>query len=139
MNIRSIASAKPVPHARKRLTAQEAVQHAAAMVPRLAERAAEAERIRRIPQATIDELHETGLMRLMQPARFGGSVVTRERRVSVMLRDELVGGGEPRSALPAVGRSGAYDSAARATAAPRHFMVPGARAGSGQAHRHPPG
>jgi 3-hydroxy-9,10-secoandrosta-1,3,5(10)-triene-9,17-dione monooxygenase len=73
MNIRSIASVKPVPLARKRLTAQEAVQHAAAMVPRLAERAAEAERIRRIPQATIDELHETGLMRLMQPARFGGS------------------------------------------------------------------
>ena len=73
MNIRSIASVKPVPIARQRLTAQEAVQHAAAMVPRLAERAAEAERIRRIPQATIDELHETGLMRLMQPARFGGS------------------------------------------------------------------
>jgi len=73
MNIRSIASVKPVPLARQRLTAQEAVQHAAAMVPRLAERAAEAERIRRIPQATIDELHETGLMRLMQPARFGGS------------------------------------------------------------------
>jgi 3-hydroxy-9,10-secoandrosta-1,3,5(10)-triene-9,17-dione monooxygenase len=73
MNIRSIASVKPVPTVRKRLTAQEAVQHAAAMVPRLAERAAEAERIRRIPQATIDELHETGLMRLMQPARFGGS------------------------------------------------------------------
>jgi|LauGreDrversion4_2_1035121.scaffolds.fasta_scaffold47286_3 3-hydroxy-9,10-secoandrosta-1,3,5(10)-triene-9,17-dione monooxygenase len=73
MNIRSIASVKPVPLDRKRLTAQEAVQHAAAMVPRLAERAAEAERIRRIPQATIDELHETGLMRLMQPARFGGS------------------------------------------------------------------
>ncbi len=73
MNIRSIASVKPVPLARQRLTAQEAVQHAAAMVPRLAERAAAAERIRRIPQATIDELHETGLMRLMQPARFGGS------------------------------------------------------------------
>ena len=44
MNIRSIASVKLVPLARQRLTAQEAVQHAAAMVPRLAERAAEAER-----------------------------------------------------------------------------------------------
>ena len=73
MNIRSIASVKPVPAASKRLTAQEAVQAAAALVPRLAERAAEAERLRRIPQATIDELHEAGLMRLMQPARFGGS------------------------------------------------------------------
>ncbi len=73
MNIRSIASVKPVPLARKRLTPQEAVQLASAMVPRLAERAAEAERLRRIPQATIDELHASGLMRLMQPARFGGS------------------------------------------------------------------
>ena len=73
MNIRSIASVKPVSVARKRLTPQEAVQLASAMVPRLAERAAEAERLRRIPQATIDELHASGLMRLMQPARFGGS------------------------------------------------------------------
>ena len=73
MNIRSIASVKPVPLARKRLTPQEAVQLASAMVPRLAERAAEAERLRRIPQSTIDELHASGLMRLMQPARFGGS------------------------------------------------------------------
>jgi alkylation response protein AidB-like acyl-CoA dehydrogenase len=32
-----------------------------------------AESIRRIPQETIDELHAAGLMRLMQPARFGGS------------------------------------------------------------------
>jgi 3-hydroxy-9,10-secoandrosta-1,3,5(10)-triene-9,17-dione monooxygenase len=85
MNIRSIASVKSVPLARKRLTAQEAVQHAAAMVPRLAERAAEAERIRRIPQATIDELHETGLMRLMQPARFGGSELGLDALMNVVI------------------------------------------------------
>ena len=43
------------------------------MVPRLAARAPESERIRRIHPDTVAELHSTGLMRLMQPARFGGS------------------------------------------------------------------
>ena len=85
MNIRSIASVKPVPAASKRLTAQEAVQAAAALVPRLAERAAEAERLRRIPQATIDELHEAGLMRLMQPARFGGSELGLDALMNVVI------------------------------------------------------
>jgi 3-hydroxy-9,10-secoandrosta-1,3,5(10)-triene-9,17-dione monooxygenase len=85
MNIRSIASVKPVPAASKRLTAQEAVQLASAMVPRLAERAAEAERIRRVPQTTIDELHEAGLMRLMQPARFGGSELGLDALMNVVI------------------------------------------------------
>jgi len=85
MNIRSIASVKPVPAASKRLTAQEAVQLASVMVPRLAERAAEAERIRRVPQTTIDELHEAGLMRLMQPARFGGSELGLDALMNVVI------------------------------------------------------
>jgi len=85
MNIRSIASVKPVPAASKRLTAHEAVQLASAMVPRLAERAAEAERIRRVPQTTIDELHEAGLMRLMQPARFGGSELGLDALMNVVI------------------------------------------------------
>ncbi len=85
MHIRSIASVKPVAAASKRLSAQEAVQIAAAMVPRLAERAAEAERIRRVPQATIDELHASGLMRLMQPARFGGSELGLDTLMNVVI------------------------------------------------------
>ena len=55
------------------------------MVPRLAERAAEAERLRRIPQATIDELHQAGLMRLMQPARFGGSELGLDALMNVVI------------------------------------------------------
>lgn len=85
MNIRSITSVKPATSGHKRLTPQEAVQVAAAMVPRLAERAAEAEQIRRVPQATIDELHASGLMRLMQPARFGGSELGLDALMNVVI------------------------------------------------------
>jgi len=67
---RGAGAGRPAP---PRLTAQQALEAAAALVPRLAERAERAEAMRRIPQETIDDLHGTGLLRLMQPARFGGS------------------------------------------------------------------
>lgn len=41
-------------------------------VARLAERAGEAERLRRLPGATIADFRQTGLIRLLLPARFGG-------------------------------------------------------------------
>jgi 3-hydroxy-9,10-secoandrosta-1,3,5(10)-triene-9,17-dione monooxygenase len=41
-------------------------------VARLAERADEAERLRRLPAATVSEFRETDLFRLLLPARFGG-------------------------------------------------------------------
>jgi 3-hydroxy-9,10-secoandrosta-1,3,5(10)-triene-9,17-dione monooxygenase len=41
-------------------------------VARLAERAEEAERLRRLPAATVSEFRETDLFRLLLPARFGG-------------------------------------------------------------------
>ena len=56
-----------------KLTPDAAIEGAAALVPRLAERAAECERLRRVPEASIAELHAAGLLRLMQPTRFGGS------------------------------------------------------------------
>jgi len=55
------------------LTAQQAIQVAAEMVPRLTARASESERMRRVHPDSIAELRSSGLMRLMQPARFGGS------------------------------------------------------------------
>lgn len=55
------------------LTHEQAVAAARALVPTLAKRAAHAESIRRVPAETMDELHASGLMRLMQPAAFGGS------------------------------------------------------------------
>src|SRR5438552_10321784 len=46
---------------------------ARALVPVLRERAAEAEELRRIPDASLEDLHRSGLFRMVQPARVGGS------------------------------------------------------------------
>jgi len=45
---------------------------AEALVPVLRSRAAETEKLRRLPDATIAALHEADLFRLFQPARYGG-------------------------------------------------------------------
>jgi 3-hydroxy-9,10-secoandrosta-1,3,5(10)-triene-9,17-dione monooxygenase len=55
------------------LTPDEAWSRARALVPRLRERARVAEELRRCPDETIRELHEAGLMRVLQPRRVGGS------------------------------------------------------------------
>ncbi|HEV2264408.1 MAG TPA: flavin-dependent monooxygenase [Stellaceae bacterium] len=43
------------------------------LLPRLRERAVETETLRRIPDATIADLHAAGLFRMLQPRRVGGS------------------------------------------------------------------
>lgn len=58
-----------------RLTLEEAVTRARELVPRLRERGAETECLRRVPGATVKDLHETGLMRALQPRRVGGSEI----------------------------------------------------------------
>jgi alkylation response protein AidB-like acyl-CoA dehydrogenase len=47
-------------------------QVTADFVARLADRAEEAERLRRLPQATIDDYRDSGLARLLLPKRYGG-------------------------------------------------------------------
>jgi 3-hydroxy-9,10-secoandrosta-1,3,5(10)-triene-9,17-dione monooxygenase len=49
------------------------LDRARALVPVLAARAAETERQRRVPDATIADFHRSGLFRVLQPKRFGGS------------------------------------------------------------------
>src|SRR5260221_9303320 len=46
---------------------------AEALVPALRERAGRAEELRRLPDETIADLHRTGLFRILQPGRVGGS------------------------------------------------------------------
>jgi 3-hydroxy-9,10-secoandrosta-1,3,5(10)-triene-9,17-dione monooxygenase len=46
---------------------------AEALVPVLRERAPRAEELRRLPDETIADLHESGLFRILQPRRVGGS------------------------------------------------------------------
>ena len=73
MSAKPISIRKHSPQAAIRLTAAQARQAAAALVPKLAERAARAEAMRRVPEETIADLHQAGLLRIMQPVRFGGS------------------------------------------------------------------
>ena len=52
---------------------EELMARAEALVPVLKERAARAEELRRLPDETIADLHTSGLFRMLQPARVGGS------------------------------------------------------------------
>jgi len=49
------------------------VARATSLVPKLRERSARSEEARRLPSETERELHETGLFRIVQPKRVGGS------------------------------------------------------------------
>ncbi|MGH6994251.1 MAG: hypothetical protein ACREES_01035 [Stellaceae bacterium] len=51
----------------------ELKRRAEALLPRLRERAAETETLRRIPDVTLADLHAAGLFRMLQPRRVGGS------------------------------------------------------------------
>src|SRR5579864_3889545 len=48
------------------------LERARALIPRLAERAPEATAARQVPAATIAEYREAGILRILQPRRFGG-------------------------------------------------------------------
>ncbi len=49
------------------------IARARAMIPRLRDRASRTEELRRLPPETERELHESGLFRIVQPKRVGGS------------------------------------------------------------------
>ncbi len=51
----------------------ELVARAQALVRDLTERAATAEQVRRVPEETLREFHETGLFRILQPTSYGGA------------------------------------------------------------------
>src|SRR3954452_23428314 len=52
---------------------EELLARAEALVPVLRERANHTEELRRLPEETIEDLHRTGLFRILQPRRVGGS------------------------------------------------------------------
>ncbi|MGH7075308.1 MAG: acyl-CoA dehydrogenase family protein [Stellaceae bacterium] len=62
-----------MPHGTMALGRDEALARARRLIPTLRQRAAEGEALRRVPDATIDDLIASGLLRLCQPARFGGA------------------------------------------------------------------
>jgi 3-hydroxy-9,10-secoandrosta-1,3,5(10)-triene-9,17-dione monooxygenase len=54
------------------VTLEDLLERAEALIPRLRERAREAEELRRLPDKTFQEFMEAGLFKVFQPARFGG-------------------------------------------------------------------
>jgi 3-hydroxy-9,10-secoandrosta-1,3,5(10)-triene-9,17-dione monooxygenase len=65
--------------------AEEAVAAARLLVPRFAERAQKCEELRRAPEESLAELHASGLMRMFQPQRFGGSELGADAMFEVIL------------------------------------------------------
>lgn len=64
---------------------EEAIERARALKPRLRERVAEAERLRRLPSDNVTDLLENGLYGLMTPRRFGGSELGSEAMIDVTI------------------------------------------------------
>ena len=61
----------------------EAIEVARSLKPRLRERAAEAEQLRCLPDATVADLLESGLYGIMKPKLFGGSELGSETMIDV--------------------------------------------------------
>lgn len=57
----------------RRLDRAEVLKRAGGLIPTLRERAWQCEQLRRVPDNTIADLIDTKLLRICQPARFGGS------------------------------------------------------------------
>src|SRR5215471_11239058 len=60
------------PGGRQHLAAAELLERGLGLRPGLVARQEEAERLRRLPEATMQEFHEAGILRVIQPTAFGG-------------------------------------------------------------------
>ena len=67
------------------VTREQMVQRAAALVPRLQERAEQTEQLRRLPDETVADLVDAGLMRIVTPDRFGGVGLDFDAKLEVAL------------------------------------------------------
>jgi len=56
------------------ITSEQALASVRALGPKLRDRAALAETMRRIPDETLRDLHASGLMRVLQPRRVGATI-----------------------------------------------------------------
>jgi 3-hydroxy-9,10-secoandrosta-1,3,5(10)-triene-9,17-dione monooxygenase len=57
------------------MNATELIERARAMAPALRGRAAEGDSLRRLPDATIQDMKDAGFFRMLQPSRWGGHEV----------------------------------------------------------------
>src|ERR1700686_5810507 len=68
----SVAELRPAAAPGAIPTAEEMIARARALAPKRHERAVRAERDRNIPQVSVDEFIEAGLIHTLQPKRWGG-------------------------------------------------------------------
>lgn len=66
------ASNKPKPRSHPRLTYDQVMANARDLVPILEKRAAATEELRRLPDETMEDLYDAGLLRIYTPAAYGG-------------------------------------------------------------------
>ena len=52
------------------------ISRASALAPMLAERAQDCELLRHVPEQTLEDFHQAGLFRAIQPKRVGGAEMT---------------------------------------------------------------
>ena len=78
---------------------EEALERARALKPRLRERVAETERLRRLPAENVADLLENGLYGLMTPRRFGGSELGSEAMIDVTIELASAMPGHPLGSL----------------------------------------
>ncbi|MGO8914627.1 MAG: acyl-CoA dehydrogenase family protein [Stellaceae bacterium] len=71
------SAAASVPH-------DELVARAAALVPQLAERVGEADRLRRVPDANVAALRQAGLFKVLQARRYGGYQASLRTHIDVV-------------------------------------------------------
>src|ERR1700687_1486616 len=71
------------------------VARARALIPQLRERAPRTEELRRLPPETERDLHDTGLLRIVQPKRVGGSEL---HYVALVVFAEAIGEAAPSGA-----------------------------------------
>ena len=100
-------------------TLEEAVEIARGLAPKLRERVAQAEEVRRLPEENVRDLIDSGLIALEVPKRFGGAELNLDALIEVT--------GAIAEGCPATGW--VYSLWARAYVADR--PVPGARPGDG--------
>ncbi len=67
-----------------RMTAEESIASARAIVPRLRELAHEAERLRRLPDESVALLKQAGLLRTIQPLTCGGNALSMRAHLDVL-------------------------------------------------------
>ncbi len=106
----SVAELRPAAAPEAIRSAEELVSRARALAPKLRERAVRAERDRNIPQESVDEFIDAGLIHTLQPKRWGGYEHDHEVAFDISIElGRLDGNVSPEAIYEGVGRLHLFD------------------------------